>query len=44
MKVEPGGRVVWAALLISGLGFSDESLVTRLPAVCVFSTVSWFGL
>ena len=24
LKVEPGGRVVWLALLISGLGFSAE--------------------
>ncbi len=36
LKVEPGGRVVWVALLISGLGFSAESLPTRLPAVPVF--------
>ena len=33
LNVEPGGRVVWVALLISGLGFCWVSWLTTLPAV-----------
>src|ERR1700678_2466485 len=40
LNVEPGGRVVWAALLISGLGVSLVSCPTTLPAFCVLRTLS----
>src|SRR6185437_13318451 len=43
LNVEPGGRVVWAALFSSGLGFCLLSWVSTSLSLVVSSTASWFG-